>query len=176
MSPCIPRYKLEYKRLTAGTWTVVDYATSPVVVHNNSSIGLNVFEWRVTAYCSPNNSSATPGSNFSIPHCTQTLYNCTTCLRLADDEIENYSNLLSVYPNPTDGSFKVLFQTPDQYNGSCIIEILDQAGKAISSSTLPIENGLLDKQMKINLASGFYWVKVIVDFKVFRTKLILQKE
>lgn len=71
-------------------------------------------------------------------------------------------NAISVYPNPvTDGYFKLSFadQTPGRYQ----IQLMDIAGKIISSQAVNVNNKVQVEEFRIpqKLASGNYLVKVM---------------
>jgi len=175
MDPCVPRYVLQYRK-SGGSWNTVDPATSPYVVYNTVA-GSTTYNWRVISYCSPNNGTATNGpSNFTLAYCSGTP-SCASCVRLGATDSASYDdNLLTAYPNPSDGNFEISLQLPQELNTEAKIEILDQAGKVVQAFNELMDGGLINKDISgVNLPSGFYWVKVSINSVAYLTKLIIEK-
>jgi hypothetical protein len=112
---------------------------------------------RVRTNCSPNNSSAFSSNvSFQLPYCSGTINNCL-CNPKEEGEETKESDVFSVEPNPSNGSFKVLLQHPITIDESCRLQVLDPAGRIIYSDDSSIENGLLQDQIALNfIPSGFY--------------------
>jgi len=176
MDPCVANYALKYRKKN-GEWTKVPNATSPYVIQNTSPDGGDVFQWQVIGYCSPNNSNFTGGQNFSIAYCGGILKNCNTCLKLDGSDSQNSSSdVLAIYPNPSDGSFAISLQLADKINQSALLTILDQTGRIVSSTLVNVENGLINQDLKVHdIANGFYWARIIIDGTSYQTKLVVQK-
>ena len=80
---------------------------------------------------------------------------------------------LSIFPNPSDGSFTVNLRAPENGDQKAIIEVFDVAGKVKLRDNAQLNDGLLEKQLSLkNLSAGFYWVKVSVNGSAFRANLI----
>jgi hypothetical protein len=178
MDPCVPGYTLQYKRNCGGcpTWYTVENAVSPVTITNPGPSGNNMLV-RVRANCSPNNSSAFSSNvSFQLPYCSGTINNCL-CNPKEEGEETKESDVFSVEPNPSNGSFKVLLQLPITIDESCRLQVLDQKGRIIYSDDSSIENGLLQDQIALNfIPSGFYCLKITTAEGIFQTKIVIQKE
>lgn len=162
-SPCVPGYILKYKTVGAATWTTVDPAPNPSLLN----LPAGNYVWTVQAKCTQHKiSDTTRGMPFQIPN---------GCLKIGNENADGQENSLSVYPNPSDGSFEISLAL-DNYSGPATLELLDQVGQVISSSRGLIENGLLQRKIFSPLPSGYYWVKVIAGDRSFTTKLIIQRD
>ncbi|MCY7409675.1 MAG: T9SS type A sorting domain-containing protein, partial [Chitinophagales bacterium] len=146
--PCVWKYKVESQEDGAGAWvTVADPAPNPCYITDNTSAGLGNLSWRVTAYCSSSKyATTTAGTTFSVSYCN----GCTCPSRLGSDVSEYNNKLLSVYPNPSGGTFNIKLSIPDKNSPSATIDILDQAGKVISTLQSKTEDGLLEQQLSFN--------------------------
>lgn len=101
---------------------------------------------------------------FSIPDCSERL--------TAED---HPTNQLSTNPNPSTGSFSVALQLSDKINESVWLQILDVAGKEISAHEAMISDGSLQQQILSNeLQSGFYLARIVINHKVYQSKIIIQ--
>jgi len=90
-----------------------------------------------------------------------------------DDSLGCINNNLDIYPNPTDGSFKIRFNILN--GGSGDLMVFDMAGKAIfreSVTTIRGRNVLEVSNME--MAAGVYIVRIEVQGQLFRAKLVIQ--
>ncbi|MCY7411228.1 MAG: T9SS type A sorting domain-containing protein [Chitinophagales bacterium] len=166
---CDQSYELQYRKI-GGLWITVN-TTDPIYLTPTLSYG--PYQFKVKTQCSPDVYSdgyVVYGSSIIVP---------LSCLKLADEDFDLSKYLLSISPNPSDGSFDISLQLAQQTtNELATIYILDQVGKIVSTTHGTIaENGVMEIKMSTgNLPSGFYWVKIIHQGKSYQTKLVLQKE
>lgn len=163
-TPCATSYDLRYRLSGTTSWTTVQNVTSPYLI---SGLGNGTYEWQVRARCSPNKNSPFVTSNYNF-----VLTGCK--IGAADSGSER--GLISVYPNPSDGAFKISLGYPDGLTHVATIDILDQVSKVVFTTHLESQNGTPDKQISVtSLPSGFYWIRVSVNGKSYCSKLVLQK-
>lgn len=63
---------------------------------------------------------------------------------------------LSIFPNPSDGSFTVNLRAPENGDQKAIIEVFDVAGKVKLRDNAQLNDGLLEKQLSLkNLSAAF---------------------
>ncbi|MFH1004848.1 MAG: T9SS type A sorting domain-containing protein [Bacteroidota bacterium] len=85
----------------------------------------------------------------------------------------NLDNIVSIFPNPTDGNIFVNFSVFDL--GNVNVKIYNVVGKVIADVT---DNISVPKKIKINLSgqsNGFYFVEIRTENKSITKKLILNK-
>ncbi len=160
---CDQSYELKYRLVGTTTWTTVTQSGSS---YGPVTLSAGTYAWKVKTKCSPNvYSSFANGTNVTL-----------SC-KLANEISIVGNELLSAYPNPSDGSFNISLRLSNSINYFATIEILDQVGKVISYTKADAENGFLFQQMSVNyLPSGFYWIKIIAEGRTWQAKLILQKK
>jgi hypothetical protein len=87
---------------------------------------------------------------------------CPTALEVEKNKTENPK--LSIYPNPTSGTFKI--QTPQLINSQ--LEIFNMLGEKIYSDLLRDEN------IELNARAGIYFVRVSDGEKVYTEKVVIE--
>lgn len=101
-------------------------------------------------------------------------FEITDCDERLSQEISGF-NVISVYPNPSFGSFTLSLQTPEKITVDASVEILDLAGKPFYRNEVSIEDGLLQQQISgVTLSAGFHLVKIVVNGTVYLQPLIIQ--
>ncbi|MEO5673049.1 MAG: GEVED domain-containing protein [Chitinophagales bacterium] len=85
--------------------------------------------------------------------------------------------LLVLYPNPSDGAFVLELQLQNMpSSGNAVLIIANTLGQIILEEKIPVNNGLISKEVQINdAASGIYLVKVMADNLVFSRQIIISK-
>ena len=95
------------------------------------------------------------------------------------NEKTELTSSLSIYPNPTTGTFTLDLQLDDEETSQAEVQIINLLGQTISieSGELKVENGKLVKEIQLNndAAEGMYLVKVIINNKIFTSQINLQK-
>ncbi|MFZ4522924.1 MAG: M14 family zinc carboxypeptidase [Bacteroidales bacterium] len=94
---------------------------------------------------------------------------------LTYDTQDKSINSVIVYPNPSDGHFRVILPE-NPINPSCSIQILNAMGSVVYSSE--VERYSMNSTMEIEvpgLANGFYFLKFNSGYKIFLDKLIIKK-
>lgn len=80
---------------------------------------------------------------------------------------------LSVYPNPTNGVFKLTINSAENH-ANVGVQVVNAAGQVVYSNALNVNSGLNTTEIDLStLADGIYVVKVIVDEKIYITKVSL---
>jgi hypothetical protein len=84
-------------------------------------------------------------------------------------------NQTSIYPNPTNGTFTISLGLANEINELASIEILDLAGRIVTTDEIAIHGSMLKKQISVmKLPSGFYWIRISAGGNVYQAKLVLQ--
>lgn len=118
MEDCVPAYKLKIRKSTSPTRDmVVNPTTSPYLFEGDPGY---TYKWRVEALCSPDEiSDHTNGVDFSL----------TTCNKIGMNESNQVDDRLSIYPNPSDGSFELTIPRLMGEDQLAFIEILNHFGQ-----------------------------------------------
>ena len=100
-----------------------------------------------------------------------------TCVIIIDD-VEDvlgiHENMFKIYPNPNNGSFKVVLNDI-QNGGSGYMTILDMTGKIILRKSLNTIRGKNELEIsRTGIPSGVYIVQIQVQDQFFREKLIIR--
>ena len=75
------------------------------------------------------------------------------------------NNSFSVYPNPNNGDFTILFA---EYLSNFSVDVVDQSGRVVFQNKYDNQFDLEQKINLNNIASGIYFVKVYLpDFERF---------
>jgi PKD repeat protein len=86
----------------------------------------------------------------------------------------NETAQVSIYPNPSTGLFNLNINNTNATKAQ--INISNILGKVVYSAQEQINNNTFSKEIDLqNLANGAYFVKAIVDNKIFSSKLIISK-
>lgn len=103
--------------------------------------------------------------DYNSPIVTNTTYNSI----ITDvGIIEFYENPVSIYPNPTNGTFNVKIKTKENH----CIQLFDITGNLVLTQTLENGNGDIDAS---HLASGIYNIQIKGDTAVTNKKLVIVK-
>lgn len=142
-------------------------------------------------YVTENNSKLWLPYNDNLPNCiindleintrTNELYAGTygrgvwkTNLLINDvKEIKPEDNI-SIYPNPTESQFNIKM-TNQIVGSSANLQILDIRGIEYFSENLTLVNSDFNKEIKPNLESGIYFIKLELNNKKYYSKLIIRK-
>lgn len=91
--------------------------------------------------------------------------------------IDNSSPELSVFPNPTNGTFMINLKWSNGENADGKIEVLNLHGQIVISEKTKLEKGKLQREIQQSdaAAEGMYLVKVTIENKVFIAQINYQK-
>lgn len=89
---------------------------------------------------------------------------------LALDELTNEKSAV-IYPNPSQGSFKIQFDRV--LNSETHVRIVDLQGKVLESKTLDVNDSQLE--METNLPKGMYVLQISIGDKTFTRKMVVTK-
>jgi hypothetical protein len=139
-------------------WMPGGYITQSISV-DTTGIGMGMHTWTVTSTGS--NSCTTEASvNLTFNEC------------IGIDEAGN--SAVSLYPNPSGGSFSVI--TSNQISGTFRLEIYDAGNKIVySQNNLELKPGKKAQINASNLADGLYMLKLSGSTGNYSTKLIIRK-
>jgi hypothetical protein len=159
---CAEGYLLQY-RIGSSAWTP---AVTTLTEHTTDQISAGTYQWKVTARCSPNVTSTT-----TVAGTTHTL----SC-KIGDISSVGFNGVLSVYPQPSDGSFRISFTSPSERDVNAFVNIKDYAGRIVETIPVKIENGALDFRYFSDghLSPGFYFLSLLYEGKSYQTKLVIQ--
>jgi hypothetical protein len=87
------------------------------------------------------------------------------------------SSSITLYPNPTNGTFMLRLNVAEKINGKAQIQLIDVAGKTVQAENAVMYNGALQKTISVSypLAKGMYLVRIVVNNKTYKTPLIYEK-
>lgn len=167
MADCVYEYELIYKKTGEANWHSVLPVTSPYTLDGYSGGTNNNYSWGVRAWCSPGEASSfATGNPFSISTC-----------RLANNAEENGEgfNTLAIYPNPSDGLFKVILQLDDASGTTAFIELFEPTGRIKYSSALEITEGIMEVELDgRGLAHGFYYLSLSFPENSYHGMVLIQ--
>lgn len=100
---------------------------------------------------------------------------CRTPFNSYTNVSEEFSNSLSVYPNPAVRNFTLSIKAEKQ--GFGIIWIIDQNGRTVMSKTQMLNKGsnILSLNADNRMTSGVYTIQSVVDGKVMTSRLVIGK-
>ena len=138
--PTADSYKVFYRVTGAGAWTkktaTSNFKNLPGLMPSTT------YEWKVRSNCGVESSDFSAIETF-------------TTLPMKEGELN--SDLINIYPNPTNGNLLIDFE--NNLEGSAIITIINIAGIQILNLNQNISNGILELDFRNN-ASGIYIIKV----------------
>lgn len=149
--PCAKEYEIRYRTSSTG-WTT---QTTTLSEYTAGSLSHATYQWKVKAKCSPTVWSEFTGNQY------HTL--SPSCRVGIEDRDEQQT--LSIYPQPSDGSFRISFTSASETNLTTTIQILDYAGIAVETIPVVIENGNLNFQYHLpqHISSGFYYLSLLIN-------------
>ena len=104
--------------------------------------------------------------------CTATdTVNVTVTVCVGINDVVKNNAIISFYPNPNDGQFKLQIENVTALNST--IEVVNINGQIVYSENLNI-NGSLSKDINLNVERGLYFVRLINDNGVKVEKLIIK--
>ena len=83
-----------------------------------------------------------------------------------EEELTDGNSLLNVFPNPTDGTFQIIYGSttnnpPDGWGGELVISVMDPYGKTVYSETILNFEGEYNKTIDLSSAEkGIYLIEV----------------
>jgi hypothetical protein len=97
--------------------------------------------------------------------------NVTVTVCVGINEAAQNNAIISFYPNPNDGQFKLQIENVTALNST--IEVVSLNGQVVFTENLNI-NGSLSKDINLNVEKGLYFVRLINDNGVKVEKLIIK--
>lgn len=104
--------------------------------------------------------------DFNAPIVTNTTYN--SILDISTGINEQTENMITLYPNPTNGTFTIETNTNEKQT----IRVFDMTGNSVISQTM--ENGKTTVDAG-QLAAGIYTINIVVNGAVINKKLVIVK-
>ncbi len=166
---------------TTVTTTVIDVTTSTAGADITSNSSTGTYQWLdcntafapITGETNQTYSSIANG-DYAVEITDNGCVDTSACVNISTTGIANNSeNDLSVYPNPTNGTFNVVISNANI--SELGINIVDIQGKEIFSSIDKNVNGVFNKQINLEeLSKGVYYIKVTTGAEVKIQKLIVQ--
>lgn len=110
-------------------------------------------------------------SSFTLNGTTTLAKNGTFELAEENSEVElDYS--LNVYPNPSNGSFKVAVNTESTSNAT--VSVLNLLGQVVYTTEVENNNGLIYTEINKNFEKGVYLIKVEIENETKVNKMIVE--
>ena len=84
-----------------------------------------------------------------------------------------WSNSISLYPNPSNGEFKIEFKSKDK--SDALLEIVDVTGSLVYTQNLQLTSGM--SNFKLDISNGVYFVHITNtrNHETFVKKMVIQK-
>ena len=168
------QWQLEYKTIKHGSkWVDVLLTGNIRMVKLTGLLSNQNYHWHLRAKC----------GTIWTAH-TSTIGFKTIASSLArevpamEDIVDAGSATIKLHPNPTKGLFNLELQLADKSFATALINLRDISGRIVyTEKTYLLKGGTLRKNIKVpgNAVSGMYLVEVLVDGKVYNSKLVLIK-
>ncbi|MEO8768716.1 MAG: T9SS type A sorting domain-containing protein [Ferruginibacter sp.] len=81
----------------------------------------------------------------------------------------------NVYPNPSNGHFRITVPVVSKITATAKIEIVNQFGQMVYQSNQPCSNGIIDLNLTGKFANGIYMVNCIINGEKTVSKLMISK-
>lgn len=130
-------------------------------------------------------SDLSPGKTYHLNPFAQTdqgiVIGDTLTLTVADTTFpsEQDSIRIKIYPNPSDGNFKVYFEDNTYSANYAILRISDLSGQVVFAKEITLSDAYFSKVEEINLSdsfeNGFYSLMLIMGSKAAARKLMIQR-
>ena len=102
---------------------------------------------------------------------TKNVQTCTGVVSRMMHEVEE--TMLSVYPNPGEGLFRLSATGLEAESGFAKVEVTDILGQSVYSADLPLENQHLFHELDIrNLSAGTYFIRISTETEVLTQKVV----
>lgn len=169
------------------TDTVTDEPVeAKILIHNHDKDNSEVYSHLSTGFYMRPIIQGTYSLTFSAPgYYTKTIEDVeatnwsTTILDvqlrpLTFDAQDKTTQKVMIYPNPSDGHFRLVF--PEHpVNPSCAIQVLNQMGAVVYSDELQCGKGCTHVDIALpSLAQGVYFLKFNTGYRIYFDKLILR--
>lgn len=140
-------------------WTPGDI-TTPEITIDSTGVGIGTITYTV---------AATAANGCETEKSIEVTFEDCTGIPEQEDGLG-----IAVFPNPSDGSFKLTMQTNTPQKAS--IQIIDQNGKEVYGQEEITVNGKLTRDMDLNqLAGGVYFLKIISEDDLYTRKIIINR-
>ena len=95
------------------------------------------------------------------------------CLTTGIETIQ-WASELKVYPNPSNGKIYIEFGDKSQVLSDFNVQIINQLGEVILTKSFPPNNTLVGFDLS-QFTEGLYFIKVILNDKIFNKKIVVEK-
>ena len=128
------------------------------------------YKWHIAAKCGKTWTPFADGPSFTTFKAGERYYK-------QENEIEVKLPGFKIYPNPTNGEFKVDLYLTDKINATVKLELLDNTGRTVYRQNATMRNGMLQQTFMVSsfLTPGVYTAKIIANNKSYQTKLVYKK-
>jgi hypothetical protein len=97
--------------------------------------------------------------------------NCNTAV----GELEIIAASFNVFPNPTDGTVQVQFNTPDNFNSEVSLKVSDMLGRNLKTDNLGLFNGNYRAAHNLKeYGSGIYVMQLQIGNQVLHKKIVVR--
>jgi hypothetical protein len=84
-------------------------------------------------------------------------------------------NSMLVYPNPSDGKFRLILPA-NPVNPSCSIQVINAMGSIVYSSEITLDQGRKTAEVNIpDISSGLYFLKFNSGYQIYLDKLLINR-
>lgn len=101
----------------------------------------------------------------------------TSIIQTCREEAESMEESISVYPNPTSGSFTLDMNIGNSNSEVAYINVYNLVGDVVYTTTTSINNGVIQEFINMEASAGVYLVKVTTNGsdREYNTKVVLTK-
>ena len=171
------QWQLKYKTIKQGSkWVDVLLTGNIRMVKLTGLLSNQNYHWHLRAKC------GTIWTAYSSAISFKTIASSTLSLArevpAIEDIVDAGSATIKLHPNPTTGLFNLELQLADKSFATALINLRDISGRIVyTEKTYLLKGGTLSKNITVpgNAVSGMYLVEVLVDGKVYNSKLVLIK-
>ena len=157
---CTPvSYKIIYRKLGSTAWTTITTLNTTITL-TNLTAG-NSYQYRVAAFC---------GNGIYSAYSLTGLFSLPVAIR--PEKYFSIQNNWSIYPNPTNGSFKITRATNSQ-TGIVHVALINLVGQVVFENTFNSMNATINVAAEIK--SGYYTILIDDGKNCIRKKLIVSE-
>lgn len=88
-----------------------------------------------------------------------------------------YPMELSLYPNPTSGSFTIDLKIAEKSSNNCQVLVLNMVGRVVYQENIAVADGSIHQEIDLDnsIADGLYIVRLILNDKEYSGRIVYQK-
>ncbi|MEO8770111.1 MAG: T9SS type A sorting domain-containing protein, partial [Ferruginibacter sp.] len=110
----------------------------------------------------------------SVASTTVAFTACKQTATLSDKIVSNTGDG-SVYPNPSNGNFRITLGNVQKISATAKIEVTNEFGQVVYQTTAPCSNGIINLDLNTKLTNGIYFVNCTVNGEKTVRKLMISK-